>query len=45
MLVEKDNPDFEATMGSFERTEVCELVGLYILDILTKEFGHDMVGL
>ena len=45
VLVEKDNPDFEATMGSFERTEVCKLVGLYILDILTKEFGHDMVGL
>ena len=45
MLIEKDNPDFEATMVSLEKTEVCELVGLYILDILTKEFDHDMVGL
>ena len=25
--------------------EVCELVGLYTLDILTKEFGHDKIGL
>ena len=32
-------------MGSYDRVEVCELVGLYILDILTKEFGHDNIGL
>ena len=24
---------------------VCELVGLYILDILTKQFGHDKIDL
>ena len=31
--VKKDNPDFDVTMGSFNRAEVCELVGLYLLII------------
>ena len=41
MWAEKDKPDFDVTMGSYDGAEVCELVGLYILDILTKEFGPD----
>ena len=41
----KDNPDFDVTMGSYDGAEVCELVGLYIPDILTKEFSHDMTDL
>ena len=32
-------------MGSYDGAETCELVGLYILDILTKEFGRDKIGL
>ena len=32
-------------MGSYDGAEVYELVGLYILDILIKEFGHDNIGL
>ena len=43
--VKKDNPDFDVTMGSYDGAEVCELIGLYILDIFTKEFGHDKIGL
>ena len=43
--VKKDIPDFDVTMGSYDGAEVCHLVGLYILDILTKEFGHDQIGL
>ena len=45
MWVKKDNPDFDVTMGSYDGAEVCELVELYILDILTKEFGHDKIAL
>ena len=41
----KDNPDFDVTMGSYDGAEVCELVELYIPDILTKEFSHDMTDL
>ena len=43
--VKKDNPDFDVTMDSYDGTEVCELVGLYMLDILTKEFVQDKIGL
>ena len=32
-------------MGSFDGSEVCELVGLYLLDILGKEFGDNKIGL
>ena len=45
MLVKNDNPDFKVTMSSYDGAEACELVGLFILDILSKEFGHDTVGL
>ena len=32
-------------MGSFDGTEVCELVGLYLLDKLSELLGKDNVGL
>ena len=43
--VKKDNPGFDVTMDSYDGAEVCELVGLYILHILTKESGHNKIGL
>ena len=36
---------FDVTMGSFDGAEICELVGLYILDELPLLFGKDYVGL
>ena len=42
--VKKDNTDFDVTVGSYDGAEVCELVRLYILDILTKQYGHDKIG-
>ena len=32
-------------MGSFDGAEICELVGLYLLDILRTEFGDSKIGL
>ena len=32
-------------MGSFDGAEVSELVRLYLLDILRKEFGNNKIGL
>ena len=32
-------------MGSYGGAEICELVGLYILHLLDKEFGADCFGL
>ena len=39
--VKKDNSDFYVTMGSYDGAEVCELVGLYLLNLLTNEFGKN----
>ena len=30
--VKRENPSFDVTMGSYDGAEVCELVGLFILD-------------
>ena len=32
-------------MGSYDGAELRELVGLYLLDLLTKEFGKQNIGL
>ena len=40
-----DNELFHVTMGSFDGAEVCELVGLYLLDKLSKLLRKDNVGL
>ena len=42
--VKKDNPESDVTMGSYDGAELCELVGLYLLDLLTKEFGKKMLA-
>ena len=37
--------NFDVTMGSYDGAEVCELVGLFLLNELNKLFGKDNVGL
>ena len=36
---------FDVTMGSYDGAEVCELVGLFLLNKLAVTFGKDKVGL
>ena len=36
--VKKDNPEFDVTMVTYDCAELCELVGLYLLDLLIKSF-------
>ena len=36
---------FDVTMGSFDGAEVCELIGLFLLDNLSKNYGKKNVGL
>ena len=45
MWVKKDNPEFDVNMGSYDVAESCELVGLYRLNLLTKEFVKQNIGL
>jgi hypothetical protein len=40
-----DGAHFDVAMGSYDGAEVCELVGLFILNTLASRFGNDMVGL
>ena len=39
------DPNFDVTMGSFDGAEICELVGLYILNELSNKFVNGNIGL
>ena len=43
--VKKDNSSFDVTMGSYDGAEVCELVGLFILDRIKRECPGLELGL
>ena len=45
ILLKKDNPNFDVTVGNFDASEVCELIGLYLLNILKSVFGGKNIGL
>jgi hypothetical protein len=35
----------ELLVGSYDGAEICDLVGLYMLNVLINEFGKERVGL
>ena len=37
--------EFDFTMGNFDGAEICELVGVYILNVIGKKYGKERVGL
>ena len=43
--VKQDGTDFDVTMGSYDGAEVCELVGLYMLHLLSRCFDQKDLGL
>ena len=43
--VKNDNLVFDVTMGNYDMAEVWELVGLYLLNLLTNQFGKNNIGL
>lgn len=43
--VKKGDVMFDVTMGSYDGAEVCELVGLYLLNVLGEKFGKENIGL
>ena len=44
--IKKDSSSlFDVTMGSFDGAEICELVGLFILNHLGQKFGKQNIGL
>ena len=42
--VKKDNSLFDVTMESFHGAEICEIVGLYLLDKLSNLLGKETLG-
>ena len=43
--VKNENPNFDVTMRSYDGTELCELTGFYILNVLSSEFSEKNIGL
>ena len=43
--LKKDGGKFDVTMGSYDGAEICELVGLYLLDLLSHKFNKEQIGL
>jgi len=43
--IKKNNSTFDVTMGSYDGAEVCELVGLFILDDICNTYGKHNIGL
>ena len=37
------DPDFNVATGSFDGVEICELVGVYILNVLGEKYGKELV--
>ena len=43
--IKKNNSLFDVAMGSFDGAEICELVGLFLLNNLTQLVGSNNIGL
>ena len=41
----RNNENFDVSMGAYDGAEVCELVGIYILHSLAKDFEKSFTGL
>ena len=52
-MYQNDNPwvkkntsvEFDVTMGSYDGADMCEIVGLLMLDMLSKLFEKNSIGL
>ena len=40
-----NDPNFDISMGSFHVAEICDLIGIYILNEITPIFGPNFSGL
>ena len=42
---EEGDPELDVTIGSFDGVQICELVRVYILNVLGEKYGKERVGL
>ena len=43
--MKKEGDQFDVSMGSYDGAEICELIGLYMLDRLNQHFDKEYIGL
>ena len=43
--VKKEGGSFDVTMGAYDRAEVCELIGIYMLYLIGKKYDSNNIGL
>ena len=43
--IKRDGGLFDVTMGAYDGAEVCELVGIYMLSLISTEFNKSDIGL
>ena len=43
--VKKEGGSFDVTMGVYDGVEVCELIGIYMLDLIGKKYDSKNIGL
>ena len=41
----KNSSLYDVTMGAYDGAEICEMVGLFLLDLLSKKFNKENIGL
>ncbi|MEL7309459.1 MAG: hypothetical protein AAGK05_17460, partial [Pseudomonadota bacterium] len=43
--VKRNNNDFDVSMGAYDGAEVCELVGIFLLNTIAEDFNKNFIGL
>ena len=43
--IKRDSDTFDVTMGFYDDAEICELVGIFILSLLSKKYNSNNIGL
>ena len=43
--IKRDSETFDVTMGAYDGTEICELVGIFMVSLLSKRYSSNNIGL
>ena len=45
LWIKRDSETFEVNMGAYDGAEICELVGKFMLSLLSKKYSSNNIGL
>ena len=43
--LKKEDDNFDVTMGAYDGAEMCELIGIYMLNLIGKKYDSNNIGL